>query len=131
MEDQKLIFSSMTRVNSVELDEEYNNELKNLLLDVREINHINLHMNELISSQSEKINIIAKNTDKTINNIEASNGQLILASDYQKSIFLKKSILLTLCTAIITTPVSILIGGYTAVATGIGTFVAGGVALFG
>jgi t-SNARE complex subunit (syntaxin) len=129
--DQKIILSSISKVHSAELDEEYNNELGKLLSEVQEINEINSQMNELISSQSEKIKEVDKTIDKTADTVDASNGQLILASDYQKSIFWKKSILLTICTAAVTAPVSIFAGGYAALAAGVGTFIAGGVTIFG
>jgi t-SNARE complex subunit (syntaxin) len=133
MQTQKIIDDTcyFTKVNSIELDEEYNNELENLLSEVNEINEINSQIDELISSQSEKINEIDKTINKTSDAVDTSNGQLILASDYQKSIFWKKSILLTICTVAVTTPISVLAGGYAALAAGIGTFVAGGVAIFG
>jgi hypothetical protein len=129
--EQKIIFSSISKVHSIELDEEYNKELGNLLSEVQEIREINSQMDELISSQSEKINDVDKTIDKTVDVVDASNGQLILASDYQKSIFWKKSILLTICTAAVTAPVSIFVGGYAALAAGVGTFIAGGVTIFG
>lgn len=128
---QNINLSSITKVNSIELDEEYNNELGKLLSEVKEIYEINSQMNELISSQTEKINDVDNTIEKTADIVDASNGQLILVSDYQKSIFWKKSILLTVCTAAVTAPVSIFIGGYAAIAAGVGTFIAGGVTIFG
>jgi t-SNARE complex subunit (syntaxin) len=127
--EQINILNSINKVNSFELEQEFNNEMKNLLSEVQEINDINLYMNELILSQTDKINNINHNIDKTVNVIEKSNDQLILASNYQRSLLWKKGILLTACTAVVTMPVTFFVGANIGLIAGIGTFIAGGITI--
>ena len=87
-------------------------------------------MNELMSSQHEKIQIIDTVVDKTSNLVDSSNGQLIVASEYHQSIFWKKSFLLTMCTAVVTAPVAVFIGAKAAILAGVGTAIGGAVSFF-
>jgi t-SNARE complex subunit (syntaxin) len=124
---EKIIFN---KVNSVELDKKYSNDLDNLLSDVREINEISSEMNSLLKSQNEKIDQVDKSLNQTSNNIDSSNGQLIIASEYNQSIFWKKSFLLTLCVGIVSAPVAALVGAKAAIFAGVGTLVGGAIKIY-
>jgi t-SNARE complex subunit (syntaxin) len=119
-----------SKVHSIELDEEYKNDLGGLLSEIKEIQELNSQMNNLIISQNENIKNIDKDIHKTTNNIDSSNENLISAAEQQKSIFWKKSMLLTVCTVVVTAPVSVLVGTKIAIIAGVGTAVATGVTLF-
>jgi t-SNARE complex subunit (syntaxin) len=127
----KLEQIQINKVTSAELDTEYNKELDSLIDSVKEINEIHSEMSVLISSQNEKIELIDKDIDKTAGLVDSSNGQLVVASEYQQSIFWKKSFLLTLCTAVVTAPVSVFIGAKAAIIAGVGTVVYGAINFFG
>lgn len=112
---------TIEQVKNENFDEIYNSELDMLLSSVREINEIHNDLNNIIVSQKEKIDQIDKNIDRIENMIDSSNEQLIIASEYQRSIFWQKSGVVTLCTAIITTPVAVFLGPKIAIVAGICT----------
>lgn len=112
---------NLSRINSIEINEEYNNQLGEVLSELKEINELNNEFNSMAISQGEKINEVEKTVEDSSNHIHSSNEKLIEVSGYQKSIFWKKSFLLTTCTAVVTAPVCVFIGAKAAVIAAVGT----------
>jgi t-SNARE complex subunit (syntaxin) len=109
------------QIKNINTDQIYNAELDNLISSVREVNEINNELNKIILSQTEKINQIDKNVDDAGNIVDSSNEKLLIASEYQQSIFWKKGGVVTLCTAIVATPAAVLLGPKIAVIAGVCT----------
>jgi predicted PurR-regulated permease PerM len=121
--EQKVV--EFNRVNSYDINNEYNSQLDDVLSQLKEINIINNEFNSIVESQGELISDIEKNTEKSANNIHSSNEQLIQISGYQKSIFWKKSFMITAGTTIITAPLAVFVGTKVAIIAGCGTIICG------
>lgn len=118
----------LNKVTSVDLEEEYLNELNKVILEAREINDLNLQINSMIIKQGEKINASNKDCDISLTNIEKSNVKLKKASEYQMSAFYKKGLLLALCASVISFPVAFIAGTNIAIGAGISSaFVIGNI----
>lgn len=111
--------------NSIEFEEYYNNELIGLLSSIKEIGEIHSELNTLNNSQSEKINKIDNDIEHTANSIDKANADLLISSEYQKSIFWKKGFVLVAVTVAITAPVTLAVGAKIGIVAGAGTLIAG------
>jgi t-SNARE complex subunit (syntaxin) len=111
----------LNKVTSIDLDEEYLNELNKVISEAREINDLNLQINSMIIEQGEKINVSNKDCNISLTNIEKSNVELEKASEYQMSAFYKKGLLLALCVSVVSLPVAFIVGTKIAIGAGIGS----------
>lgn len=107
--------------DNINLKQKYNEELDTLLSSVKEVGKIHDELNEMINSQTEKINEIDINIDKTADKVEASNENLLFTLDYKKSLFWKKGGVVTLATVAVATPVAVFIGPKIAIIAGVCT----------
>ena len=119
--EEQQVTTTLKKVDSVEIDKEYNDKLKGILNEIREVKDIHMEFNTVLKSQEEQIDEIDKNVNMTSTNVDESNTNLIEVSGIQKSVFWKKSFLLTTCTAIVTVPVAVFVGAKAAVVAGVGT----------
>lgn len=115
------IKTEINNTEKIDLNHKYNEELDNLLTSVREVGQIHDELNKMVALQSEKINTVEENTEKTADKVDASNMNLTEALDYKKSIFWKKGGLVTICTAAVATPAAIFLGPKIAVVAGVCT----------
>jgi len=77
-----------------ELVLKYNNiELENLGKDVIELHETFQMVNEMISLQGEKLDLLVDSIDETLSNTESSNQELIIANDTQLSMIKKKIVI--------------------------------------
>jgi hypothetical protein len=110
-----------SKISSFDLEQEYLDELDKVISEAREINEINSQINSMIIEQGEKINVSAKDCDLSLNNVEESNIELEMASEYQVSSLYKKGILLTLCASVVSLPLAFAVGTKLAIGAGIGS----------
>lgn len=91
--EEQQVTTTLKKVDSVEIDKEYNDKLKGILNEIREVKDIHMEFNTVLKSQEEQIDEIDKNVNMTSTNVDESNTNLIEVSGIQKSVFLEKKFL--------------------------------------
>jgi hypothetical protein len=103
--------------------EERNEEIKNILRDIQDINEIFKDLNKLSIQQFESINILENNVDSTVKLTEETIKTLKIAESYHRSWISKKNkfILFGIAGLSISTPLGIVLGAKIGICSGLST----------